>query len=62
LVCSEDFIPPYKSDKCDFTGHDMTGDRLITNKSLRYRETADAKQIISRLLAIFARGIISSSN
>jgi hypothetical protein len=30
LVCSEDFIPLYKPDKGDLTGHDMKGNRLIT--------------------------------
>jgi hypothetical protein len=59
LVGSEDFIPLYQPDQGDFTGYDMKGNRLITNKSLRYRETAEATQIILRLLAIFATGIIS---
>ena len=35
---------------------------LLLHKSLMARETADAIQIILRLLAIFATGIISSSN
>jgi len=58
LVCSEDFIPLYKPDRGDFTVCDVKGNRLITHKYLRYRETADATQIISRWLAIFAIGII----
>jgi hypothetical protein len=53
LVGSEDFLPLYKPDNGDFTGYDMKGNRLITNKYLRYRETADARQMPFKIVCDF---------